>query len=127
MYLDPKCNWALAHLEFFPLNVNRASYEELLRVPGIGVTSAKRIVAARRSRSLDFAALKRIGVVLKRAKYFIECGEKNADIRLTENAIIRSLLSDVSYSRLTAKQISFFDAEPQAGGEEEIKSLLGQF
>lgn len=127
LYLDPKCNWALAHLEFFPLNVNRASYEELLRVPGIGVTSAKRIVAARRSRSLDFAALKRIGVVLKRAKYFIECGEKNADIRLTENAIIRSLLSDVSYSRLTAKQISFFDAEPQAGGEEEIKSLLGQF
>ena len=126
-YLDPKCNWALSHLEFFPVNVNRASYESLLRVPGIGVTSAKRIVAARRSRALDFAALKKMGVVLKRAKYFIECGEKNHEIKMTENALIRSLLSDVSYTRLTSKQISFFDNEPQAGGEEELKSLLGQF
>lgn len=127
LYLDPKCNWALGHLEFFPVNVNRASYESLLRVPGIGVTSAKRIVAARRSRSLDFAALKRIGVVLKRAAYFIECGEANDKVRLTENVILRSLLSDVSYTRLTAKQISFFDTEPQTGREETVKSLLGQF
>lgn len=128
LYLDPKCNWALAHLEFFPVNVNRAPYEMLLRVPGIGVTSAKRIVAARRTRSLDMSALKRMGVVLKRAKYFIECGERNGEIKMTENAIIRSLLSDVSYSRLTAKQISFFDEpEPEAGKEEEIKALLGQF
>lgn len=127
LYLDPKCNWAISHLEYFPVNVNRAPYEMLLRIPGVGVTSAKRIVAARRSRSLDFAALKRIGVVLKRARYFIECGERNENIKLTENAVIRSLLSDVSYSRLTAKQISFFDREPQAGGEEEIKALIGQF
>ena len=127
LYVDTKCGWALGHLEFFPVNVNTAAYETLLRVPGIGVTSAKRIVAARRARSLDFAALKKMGVVLKRAKYFIECGERNNDIKLTESAILRGLLSDVSYSRLTAKQISFFDAEPQAGEEESIKALLGQF
>lgn len=127
LYLDPKCNWALAHLESFPVNVNKAPFELLLRVPGIGVTSAKRIVSARRARALDLAALKKMGVVLKRARYFIECGEKNSDVKLTENAIIRALLSDVSYSRLTSKQMSFFDAQPEAGGEEELKSLLGQF
>lgn len=130
LYLDPKCNWALSHLEFFPVNVNRASYETLLRVPGIGVKSAKRIVTARRARSLDLDALKKAGVVLKRAKYFIECGERNVAVRLSENAILRSLLSDVSYSRLTAKQLSFFDTdagEPPTSREEEIKSLLGQF
>lgn len=129
LYIDPKCNWALAHLEFFPVNVNKASYEQLLRVPGIGVRSAKRIVAARRSRALDMSALKRIGVVLKRAKYFIECGERNGEIKMTENAIIRSLLSDVSYSRLTCKQISFFDGDiqPETGREETLKAMLGQF
>ncbi len=129
LYLDPKCHWALGHLEQFPVNVNSAPYEMLLRVPGIGVTSAKRIVAARRSRSLDETALKKIGVVLKRARYFIEWGARNADVRLTENVILRSLLSDVSYARLGSKQLSIFDnaTEPAAGGEEEIKSLLGQF
>ena len=129
LHLDPKCHWALGHLQMFPVNVNRAPYEMLLRVPGIGVTSAKRIVAARKCRSLDFAALKRIGVVLKRAKYFIECGEKNSDVRMSENALLRSLLSDVQYSSITAKQLSFFDTqpEPMTTQEEEIKSLLGQF
>ena len=127
LYLDPKCNWAIKHLEYFPVNVNTAPYETLLRVPGIGVVSAKRIIAARRSRSLDMAALKKMGVVLKRAKYFIECGERNSDIKLTAGGIMRGLLSDVSYSRLTSKQISMFDAEPQVGREETLKSMLGQF
>ncbi len=72
-YLDPKCNWALNHRELFPVDVNRASYQELLRVPGIGVTSAKRILTARRTSSLDLAGLKKLGVVLKRAQYFITC------------------------------------------------------
>ena len=63
LYLDPKCNWALAHLESFPVNVNKAPFELLLRVPGIGVTSAKRIVSARRARALDLQALKKMGVV----------------------------------------------------------------
>ena len=70
---DPKCDWALRHLEEFPVEINRASYQTLLRVPGIGVKSAQRIVKARRLGSLDFPDLKRIGVVLKRALYFITC------------------------------------------------------
>lgn len=69
--LDPKCNWAVNHMELFPVEINRVSYEMLLRVPGIGVKSAKRIVAARKTGSLDFSDLKRIGVVLKRAQYFL--------------------------------------------------------
>ena len=67
--LDPKEDWALRHLEFFPVEINRADYQVLLRVPGIGVKSAQRIVKARRNGSLCFEDLKRIGVVLKRALY----------------------------------------------------------
>ncbi|MGI6012333.1 MAG: putative DNA modification/repair radical SAM protein [Ruminococcus sp.] len=72
--LDPKCDWALRHLEFFPVEINRAPFETLMRVPGIGSKSASRIINARRFGSLDFSHLKKIGVVLKRAKYFITCG-----------------------------------------------------
>ncbi len=72
-YLDPKCCWAINHLEQFPVDVNRASYEMLLRVPGVGVKSAKRICAARRQSRLGLDELKRMGVVLKRAQYFIVC------------------------------------------------------
>lgn len=72
-YLDPKCNWALRNPTFFPVEVNTASKEELLRVPGIGPKSALRIVQARRMQHLGMAELKRIGVVLKRAQYFITC------------------------------------------------------
>jgi predicted DNA-binding helix-hairpin-helix protein len=74
-YLDPKCTWAVRHPEFFPVEVNTASRAELLRVPGIGPKSALRIVEARRVQSLGMAELKRIGVVLKRAQYFITCCE----------------------------------------------------
>ncbi|MCE5286110.1 MAG: putative DNA modification/repair radical SAM protein, partial [Pelosinus sp.] len=75
-YLDPKCSWALRHLELFPMDINRAPYHDLLRVPGIGITSAQRIVAARRTASLTFDSLKKLGVVLKRAQYFITCQGK---------------------------------------------------
>ncbi|QDR81409.1 putative DNA modification/repair radical SAM protein [Sporomusa termitida] len=93
-YLDPKCNWALHHMDSFPVEVNRASYRDLLRVPGIGVTSAQRIVTARRTTSLHFDNLKKLGVVLKRAQYFITCAGKTADgIKNTPNAMLRSLLS----------------------------------
>ena len=68
--LDPKEDWALRHLECFPVEVNRADYQTLLWVPGIGVKSAQRIVKARRSANLRFEDLKKIGVVLKRALYF---------------------------------------------------------
>ncbi len=72
-YLDPKCNWALHHFDQFPVDVNRAPFEMLLRVPGIGPTSARRIRTARRQGMLGMAELKRMGVVLKRAQYFITC------------------------------------------------------
>lgn len=73
--LDPKCNWALRHLDRFPVEVMRADLETLLRVPGIGPTSARRIVSARRcGGTLRFEDLKKLGVVLKRAQYFITCG-----------------------------------------------------
>ena len=71
--IDPKCNWAINHLELFPVEVNRCSYEMLLRVPGIGVKSAKRILTARKTGQFDYSGLKRLGVVLKRAQYFITC------------------------------------------------------
>ena len=72
-YLDPKCNWAIHHFGLFPIDVNTAPYEMLLRVPGIGPTSAKRIRAARRESALGLDELRRMGVVLKRAQYFINC------------------------------------------------------
>jgi predicted DNA-binding helix-hairpin-helix protein len=73
-HLDPKSAWALKHPERFPLELSTADYEELLRVPGIGAVSARRIIETRRSRSLSFDGLRRLGVVLKRARYFIALG-----------------------------------------------------
>lgn len=77
--LDPKCDWAVRHLENFPVEVNLADYATLLRVPGIGVISAKRILQARKSSHLQFEHLKKLGVVLKRARYFITCNGKYYD------------------------------------------------
>lgn len=74
--LDPKCDWALRNLKHFPVEVNTAGYYTLLRVPGIGVNSAKRIITARREHTLSFDTLKKLGVVLKRARYFITCSRK---------------------------------------------------
>ena len=124
--LDPKCYWALKHLEFFPVDVNHAPYEALLRVPGIGVKSAKRIVSARRVRALDLAALKKIGVVLKRAKYFIDCGHRDEHMVVSPQAVLHDLLRDTAATTYTQKQLSIFD-EPQPNAEEAQKSLLGQF
>ena len=75
-FIDPKCNWAINHPEFFPVEANKAPYGDLLRVPGIGVRSAQKILTARRWHSLDFQALKKLGVVLKRAQYFLTAGGK---------------------------------------------------
>lgn len=92
-FLDPKCDWALRHPEQFPVEVNRADYYTLLRVPGIGVKSARRIVQARKTGKLDFADLKKVGVVLKRAIYFITCsGVPYYSIRLTQGMILQNLL-----------------------------------
>ena len=92
--VDPKCSWALRHLDFFPVEVNRADYEALLRVPGIGVTSARRILVARRCASLTFAGLKKLGVVLKRAQYFLTCGGKYLEgLRVSPDGVLRHLVA----------------------------------
>ena len=76
LQLDPKIAWALRHPEFFPMEINRASPEEILRIPGIGTISAGRILRQRKVSALTYDDLKRMGVVLKRAKYFITVGGK---------------------------------------------------
>jgi predicted DNA-binding helix-hairpin-helix protein len=91
--LDPKTAWALKHLEWFPLEINRASYEELLRVPGIGAKTARRIIESRRSRALSFDSLHRIGAVLKRARYFITVNGSFID-RPDDPKRIRRRISD---------------------------------
>lgn len=113
--LDPKCDWALRHLEEFPVEINRADYNTLLRVPGIGVKSAYRIVAARRFGSLGFEELKKMGIVLKRALYFITCrGKMMYPTKIEEDYITRNLLNleerlPFSKEEITFRQISLFD------------------
>ena len=112
---DPKCNWALKHLEYFPVEINRADYEMLLRVPGLGYKSASRIVKARRLGMLDFADLKKLGVVLKRAVYFITCNGKTMyPLRIEEESIARNLLDSreklpQEVRNLGYRQLSLFD------------------
>lgn len=92
--LDPKCNWALRHISSFPIEINTADYYTLLRVPGIGVISAKRIISARKYCNLQFEHLKKLGVVLKRARYFITCNGKYYDTikHFSEGLIEQNLL-----------------------------------
>ena len=71
--LDPKTAWAIRHLDYFPVEINRASYEELLRIPGIGPKSAQRIISQRRVAAISVDELKKMGAVFKRAQYFITC------------------------------------------------------
>ena len=90
--IDPKADWAVRHLEIFPVEINRADYKLLLRIPGVGVKSARRIVSARRFGSLTFEDLKKIGVVLKRALYFITCnGRMMYPTKIEANYIVRNL------------------------------------
>ena len=92
-HLDPKTNWAIQNWNFFPIEINKASYKELLRVPGIGITSAKRIVMIRKYSTIRYEHLKKLGIVIKRAKYFITVngeilGFKNENPDLVSNALI---------------------------------------
>lgn len=113
--LDPKCCWALKHLDLFPVEVNKADYRLLLRVPGIGYKSAGRIVKARRMGSLQFEDLKKMGVVLKRALYFITCkGKMMYPVRIEEDYITRSLLNTCEKlpegaDGMTYRQLTLFD------------------
>ena len=113
--LDPKCDWAVHHMELFPVEVLSADYFLLLRVPGIGPKSAKRIVEARRAGSLSFEDLKKIGVVLKRAQYFITCGGKTlGQLHLDETYITQSLMLNEKLPKdlkdaLYGRQMSLFE------------------
>ena len=113
--LDPKADWALRHLEQFPVEINRADYQTILRVPGIGVKSAQRIVRARKNGNLSFEDLKKIGVTLKRALYFITCnGRMMYPTKLEEDYITRNLISNkekLPFDRdgMTYRQLSLFD------------------
>ena len=92
--VDPKCSWALAHLDFFPVEVNTADYEALLRVPGIGVTSARRILTARRAGKLRIEDLQKMGVVMKRAQYFLTASGKRAEgLLFTPDSLLRNLIA----------------------------------
>lgn len=126
--LDPKCDWALRNLHQFPIEINTADYLTLLRIPGIGVISAKKIIRSRRSFLLDFEGLKKLGVVLKRAKYFITCKGKYFDKVYKFNASF--IETNLIYQERTTlpqtnfKQLSLFDTL-QPTKEDKIKCLTG--
>ena len=109
---DPKTSWALNNINNFPMEVNKVSYDELLRIPGIGVRSARRILTARKVHSLSFEDLKKIGVVLKRAKYFITCkGKYYGDVSFNDEKIRTRLLymDKPKIDDENSSQLSFFD------------------
>ena len=111
--LDPKCDWAIRNLDKFPIEINTADYFTLLRIPGIGVISAKKIIRARRSFLLDFESLKKLGVTLKRAKYFITCKGKYFDkvYKFNSSFIETNLIYQerLSMPNKSYKQLSLFD------------------
>jgi len=127
--VDPKCSWALNHPEFFPVEINRASQEELLRVPGIGPIGVRKILQTRRFTAVDFEGLRRLGVVLKRAQYFITCNGRSLDgLRVTPDRALADLLSRQGMKELPdnlkpglGEQLSFL---PKASGGEDYTAWL---
>lgn len=115
LFLDPKCNWAISHLQYFPVEINQADYHMLLRVPGIGEKSARRILGARKTHSLGFEDLQKIGVVLKRALYFITCrGKMMYKTKMEEDYIVRNMIDSkekflLREDNITYQQLSLFD------------------
>jgi predicted DNA-binding helix-hairpin-helix protein len=105
-HLDPKTAWALKNLDFFPIEINRADYETLLRIPGIGAKTARRIIENRRSRSLNMESLRRIGAVLKRARYFITAAGSFIE-QPDDPSRIRRLLSDTDGAGLQLPLFEF--------------------
>jgi|LSQX01.3.fsa_nt_gb putative DNA modification/repair radical SAM protein len=128
--LDPKCDWALRNLHLFPVEINKADYSVLLRVPGIGVRSAQRIINTRRIQKLEFPDIKKLGVVLKRARFFITCKGKYIDrLEASENFIRMNLLA--GRGRLPAldtgyTQLSFLPPEPSPIRELEAQWNIGR-
>jgi putative DNA modification/repair radical SAM protein len=128
--LDPKTNWAINNMSLFPVEINRADYEMLLRVPGIGVRSAKKIIMARKVKSLSFEDLKKLGVVLKRAKFFITCnGKYFFNCNLDQNLIRQNLINgfEDNEKRQEWEQISIFSLIPEKPTlQDQIMSITGE-
>ncbi len=121
--IDPKCQWALEHLELFPVDINRAPYEMILRIPGIGVRNALKIVKARRYTKLTFEDLKKMRVSMKRAKYFITVnGKSYNNLWLRQELITPMLLSEKNIPGFG--QMSLFDNEVTQ--EDKVKCLTGE-
>lgn len=126
--LDPKCDWALRHLDQFPVEVNTADVHTLLRVPGIGPGGAKKIVAARRVKKLDFDDLKKLRIVLKRAQYFILCkGRYRTQLKFSHDTIYKCLISEKGGTPNFNEQLCIFDEQKFLPGMEDgRKCLTGQ-
>lgn len=128
--LDPKANWAINHMDQFPVEVNTAPRELLLRVPGMGVKSVNAVVAARRTGSLSFEALKKLGVVLRRAQYFLTCGGKLREgVRITPEMVLQGVISRRIADGLQlpqGEQLSLFAPPDRVTREDVMTCLTGQ-
>ncbi|MCG8540186.1 MAG: putative DNA modification/repair radical SAM protein [Clostridia bacterium] len=131
--LDPKCDWAIRNMDLFPVEINRAEYKMLLRVPGVGVKSAKRIIAARRFTPLDYDDLKKMGIVLKRARHFITCrgkyyGERRLNTDTIRNNIILNSNNNKKKGISDENQLSIFSLFPDIllPFEEKITKITGE-
>ena len=105
--LDPKTNWAIKNSHFFPIEINKASYKDLLRVPGIGVTSAKRIVMTRKYSTIRYEHLKKLGIVIKRAKYFIVVNGEFLGFKKENPELLRNALMEKE--KMLAEQLRLFN------------------
>ena len=105
--LDPKTNWAIKNSHFFPIEINKASYKDLLRVPGIGVTSAKRIVMTRKYSTIRYEHLKKLGVVIKRAKYFITVNGEFLGFKKENPELLRNALMEKE--KMVTEQLRLFN------------------
>lgn len=128
--LDPKANWALHNMEHFPVEINRTDYEMLLRVPGIGLRSAKKIIMARRVKSLDYEDLKKLGIILKRAQFFITCKGKFLFESEMNEVHIRQALKDKGsrhFNTPSWEQLSLFPLIPDMPTfEDKVMSITGE-
>ena len=122
--LDPKTGWALNNISIFPLEVNRADSNMLLRIPGIGLRSVKKIIALRRVHIITYEDLKKLGVVLKRARYFLTCHGKYYGETLDEGYIRKKLISGSANNN--SKQLSIFDLYSNLSLEDKLSKLTGE-
>lgn len=116
-YLDPKCNWAIHNMHLFPMDINRVPLRDLMRIPGVGPTSAQRIITARKNGRLGVAELKRIGVVLKRARYFLRAADWPPNIKIDRETAVRALIDPKVYG-FGSEQLSMFGPNGLPGGND---------